>query len=157
MRFCFSLLFLAINILGCGGEQKEVTLSTETPASLTEGSYHETDTGLKYADIVTGEGKVAEEGDYVKVHYSGWLENGKRFDTSLLRQGGPRPFEFQLGAGRVIAGWEEGVTGMKVGGIRQLVIPPALGYGERGAGGVIPPNASLIFDVQLLDVSDQPF
>ncbi|TWI65522.1 FKBP-type peptidyl-prolyl cis-trans isomerase FkpA [Pseudoduganella lurida] len=110
--------------------------------------------GLQYDDVVTGEGAEAKAGQNVTVHYTGWLRNddgskGAKFDSSKDRND---PFEFALGAGMVIRGWDEGVQGMKVGGTRQLIIPADLGYGARGAGGVIPPNATLIFDVELLDV-----
>jgi len=105
--------------------------------------------GLKYWDVKVGTGATATAGHKVKVHYTGWLTNGKKFDSSVDRK---EPFEFQLGAGQVIKGWDEGVAGMKVGGKRRLEIPPALGYGSRGAGGVIPPDATLLFDVELLDV-----
>ncbi len=105
--------------------------------------------GLKYWDTKVGTGATATAGHKVKVHYTGWLTNGKKFDSSVDRG---QPFEFQLGAGQVIKGWDEGVAGMKVGGKRRLEIPPALGYGSQGAGGVIPPNATLLFDVELLDV-----
>jgi FKBP-type peptidyl-prolyl cis-trans isomerase FkpA len=105
--------------------------------------------GLKYWDTKVGTGTTATSGHKVKVHYTGWLTNGKKFDSSVDRK---EPFEFQLGGGQVIKGWDEGVAGMKVGGKRRLEIPPALGYGSRGAGGVIPPDATLLFDVELLDV-----
>jgi FKBP-type peptidyl-prolyl cis-trans isomerase len=105
--------------------------------------------GLKYIDQVVGTGDVAVAGKTANVHYTGWLENGKKFDSSVDRG---QPFSFPLGAGRVIKGWDEGVQGMKVGGKRKLTIPSELGYGSRGAGGVIPPNATLIFDVELLGV-----
>lgn len=105
--------------------------------------------GLKYVDRVVGTGDEAVAGKTVNVHYTGWLENGKKFDSSVDRG---QPFSFPLGAGRVIKGWDEGVQGMKVGGKRKLTIPSDLGYGSRGAGGVIPPNATLIFDVELLGV-----
>ena len=108
-----------------------------------------TSSGLKYVDQVIGTGDLAEAGKTTTVHYTGWLENGKRFDSSVGRG---QPFTFPLGAGRVIKGWDEGVAGMKVGGKRKLTIPPSLGYGSRGADGVIPPNATLIFDVELLGV-----
>lgn len=109
-----------------------------------------TESGLKYAIIKPGTGAEAQKGQSVKVHYTGWLQSdGKKFDSSVDRK---EPFEFQLGVGEVIKGWDEGVQGMKVGEKRQLTIPPALGYGERGAGGVIPANATLIFDVELLGV-----
>jgi FKBP-type peptidyl-prolyl cis-trans isomerase len=138
----------------CGCEKEGIqTLPTDKPLSVEESQLQDTESGLKYADIQFGSGEMANNGDFVSVHYSGYLTNGKRFDSSVLRG---KPFNFQIGQGRVISGWEEGVQGMKVGGIRQLIIPPDLGYGERGAGGVIPPNATLIFDIQLLDVSDTP-
>ena len=108
-----------------------------------------TASGLKYEDIDPGTGPVAASGQKAKVHYTGWLTNGQKFDSSKDRND---PFEFTLGAGQVIKGWDEGVAGMKVGGKRKLTIPPSLGYGARGAGGVIPPNAELIFEVELLGV-----
>jgi peptidylprolyl isomerase len=112
-----------------------------------------TESGLKYIDQVVGTGEVAAKGATCNMHYTGWLyENGnrgKKFDSSLDRN---RPFSFRLGAGEVIKGWDEGVSGMKVGGKRELIIPPQLGYGAAGAGGVIPPNATLNFEVELLGV-----
>jgi FKBP-type peptidyl-prolyl cis-trans isomerase FkpA len=105
--------------------------------------------GLHYWDIKEGTGKEAKSGSNVSVHYTGWLTNGRKFDSSVDRG---QPFKFELGAGQVIKGWDEGVKGMKVGGKRQLRIPPEMGYGSRGAGTVIPPNATLIFDVELLNV-----
>jgi FKBP-type peptidyl-prolyl cis-trans isomerase len=108
-----------------------------------------TASGLKYVDQAVGTGDVAVAGKTVSVHYTGWLENGKKFDSSVDRG---QPFSFPLGAGRVIKGWDEGVQGMKIGGKRKLTVPSDLGYGSRGAGGVIPPNATLIFDVELLGV-----
>jgi FKBP-type peptidyl-prolyl cis-trans isomerase FkpA len=109
-----------------------------------------TGSGLKYEDLQEGSGTAAKSGDNVQVHYTGWLTDGTKFDSSLDRGS---PFAFKLGAGRVIKGWDEGVAGMKVGGKRKLTIPAALGYGSRGAGGVIPPNAELIFEVELLKVN----
>ena len=109
--------------------------------------------GLKYTDTKIGDGATATPGNKVSVHYTGWLYNngakGAKFDSSVDRG---QPFQFTLGAHQVIAGWDEGVAGMKVGGKRTLIIPPELGYGARGAGGVIPPNATLMFDVELLGV-----
>ena len=109
-----------------------------------------TDSGLKYEDTTVGEGDVAQAGQRVSVHYTGWLENGTKFDSSKDRN---TPFDFNLGAGQVIRGWDEGVAGMQVGGTRKLTIPSQLGYGSAGAGGVIPPDATLIFDVELLAIS----
>lgn len=123
--------------VGVGGSMAESNQEVTTPS------------GLKYVDQTVGTGDVAVVGKNVSVHYTGWLENGKKFDSSVDRG---QPFSFPLGAGRVIKGWDEGVQGMKVGGKRKLTIPSDLGYGSRGAGGVIPPNATLIFDVELLGV-----
>jgi FKBP-type peptidyl-prolyl cis-trans isomerase FkpA len=108
-----------------------------------------TDSGLKYEDLAVGEGAEAVAGKSVSVHYTGWLTDGQKFDSSHDRND---PFAFVLGGGMVIKGWDEGVQGMKVGGKRKLTIPPQLGYGVRGAGGVIPPNATLVFEVELLEV-----
>lgn len=105
---------------------------------------------LLIEDLVEGSGIVATSGNTVSVHYTGWLTNGKKFDSSLDRN---KPFEFKLGAKQVIQGWDQGVKDMKVGGKRKLTIPPDMGYGAQGAGGVIPPNATLVFEVELLDVS----
>ncbi len=107
----------------------------------------ETDSGLKYEDLTVGDGATAEAGQQVTVHYTGWLEDGTKFDSSHDRND---PFQFSLGKGMVIRGWDEGVSGMQIGGKRKLTIPADLGYGASGAGGVIPPNATLIFDVELL-------
>jgi FKBP-type peptidyl-prolyl cis-trans isomerase FkpA len=134
-------LFYNAGLLSTTSPRK--TMSTITTAS-----------GLQYIELTVGEGAEAQAGQNVTVHYTGWLRNddgskGPKFDSSKDRND---PFEFALGAGMVIRGWDEGVQGMKVGGVRQLIIPAELGYGARGAGGVIPPNATLIFDVELLGV-----
>jgi len=111
---------------------------------------HKLASGLQYEDLVVGNGKMADPGLTVSVHYTGWLTNGTKFDSSVDRG---TPFQFVLGAGHVIAGWDEGVKGMRVGGKRKLTIPSELGYGAQGTpGGPIPPNATLVFDVELLDV-----
>jgi FKBP-type peptidyl-prolyl cis-trans isomerase len=117
------------------------------PTKVT-GEGTKTSSGLQYWDINVGAGKTAERGNTVKVHYTGWLTSGKKFDSSV----GGAPFQFRIGAHQVIQGWEEGVAGMKVGGKRQLRIPADLAYGQKGYPGVIPPNATLVFDVQLVDV-----
>jgi len=104
---------------------------------------------LIYEDLSEGEGEAAQAGQRVSVHYTGWLTDGTKFDSSKDRND---PFDFPLGAGHVIRGWDEGVQGMKVGGVRKLTIPPQMGYGSRGAGGVIPPNATLVFEVELLEI-----
>lgn len=117
-------------------------------------TYIKTDSGLQYADIKVGSGRAAYAGSFVSVHYTGWLKSrytglGKQFDTSRDTN---QPFQFVLGTGGVIAGWDEGVQGMQPGGVRKLIVPPALGYGAHGAGASIPPNATLVFEVELLDV-----
>ena len=124
--------------------------SAQGPTKVT-GSGNGMTGGLQYWDIKVGTGAVAKAGQKVSVHYTGWLTNGKKFDSSVDRN---EPFEFPIGQHKVIAGWDEGVATMKVGGKRTLIIPPDLGYGARGAGGVIPPNATLIFDVELLAVKN---
>ena len=148
----------------CGGSNSTETQTTEAPAATTSGSAQTTTggtgvssiTALQTTDLKEGTGDVATAGRPVSVHYTGWLysetgtdNKGTKFDSSVDRG---QPFQFSLGAGQVIPGWDQGVAGMKVGGQRRLVIPPALGYGARGAGGVIPPNATLVFDVELLGV-----
>ena len=122
--------------------------NTKAPTKVT-GDGVKTDSGLQYWDIRMGTGAVAKDGDHVKVHYTGWLTTGKKFDSSVDAH---QPFDFTIGKGDVIKGWDEGVTGMKVGGKRQLRIPPELAYGAAGYSGVIPPNATLIFDIQLLSI-----
>ena len=121
--------------------------ATGGPTKVT-GAPTKTPSGLEYWDIKVGTGAVAQSGHHVKVDYTGWLTDGKQFDSSV---GTGKPFDFMLGAGQVIKGWDEGVAGMKVGGKRQLRIPPDLAYGPKGYPGAIPPNATLIFDVQLVD------
>jgi FKBP-type peptidyl-prolyl cis-trans isomerase len=108
-----------------------------------------TSSGLRYTDLEVGQGDAARAGQTAVVHYTGWLTNGTKFDSSKDRG---EPFSFPLGRGRVIRGWDEGVAGMRVGGKRVLVVPPDLGYGHHGAGGVIPPNATLKFEVELLEL-----
>ena len=142
-------LAAAVFVVAQTATRKTVATNTNTPTKVT-GDGVKTPSGLVYWDIRVGNGEVAKEGSHVRVHYTGWLTNGKKFDSSV---DAGKPFDFTIGNGEVIKGWEEGVAGMKVGGKRQLRIPPALGYGAEGTpGGPIPPNATLIFDVQLLGV-----
>lgn len=123
--------------------------NTNAPTKVS-GDGVKTDSGLQYWDIKVGTGTVANDGDKVKVHYTGWFTSGKKFDSSVDAH---QPYSFTIGKGDVIKGWDEGVTGMKVGGKRQLRIPPELAYGEKGYKDIIPPNSTLIFDVQLLGVT----
>jgi FKBP-type peptidyl-prolyl cis-trans isomerase FkpA len=139
----------ALTLNACQAESTNKTTSQEKPAMTAS-------TQLQKIDTMPGTGREAEPGFNVSVHYTGWLydekaegHKGAKFDSSVDRK---EPFEFALGAGQVIQGWDEGFAGMKIGGKRTLIIPPEMGYGARGAGGVIPPNATLIFDVELLDV-----
>lgn len=122
---------------------------TVAEEETTEDALVTTESGLKYEDIVEGTGAMPQAGQRVTVHYTGTLEDGTKFDSSRDRN---RPFSFTIGVGQVIKGWDEGVASMRVGGQRKLIIPPELGYGARGAGGVIPPNATLLFDVELLRI-----
>jgi len=124
--------------------------ATTAGKKMTDNNITTTPSGLKYIDLKEGTGATPQTGQTVEVHYIGTLENGTKFDSSRDRGA---PFKFKLGVGQVIKGWDEGISTMKVGGRRKLIIPPDLGYGARGAGGVIPPNATLIFDVELLGVS----
>jgi peptidylprolyl isomerase len=130
-----------------------VALATRTTATAQAGKTMTTPSGLQIADMKEGTGASPRTGQTCVMHYTGWLyengQKGKKFDSSVDRG---EPFDFPIGTGRVIKGWDEGVATMKVGGKRTLIIPPALGYGARGAGGVIPPNATLIFEVELLGV-----
>jgi FKBP-type peptidyl-prolyl cis-trans isomerase len=154
------VIILALFISGCGKkaeQQPQETQETEQTATTSEGPVPPevdpgrmvmTASGLNYADIVIGDGDTAAAGQTVKVHYTGWLTDGTKFDSSLDRG---TPFQFPLGAGRVIKGWDEGVEGMKVGGKRLLLIPPELGYGGRAVG-PIPPNSVLKFEVDLLEI-----
>ena len=146
MKQQFLALLIVFAIFGIASRSAAADNSSPTKVA---GKPKSTPSGLQYWDIVVGTGATAVSGKSVKVHYTGWLTNGKKFDSSVDRG---EPFTFPLGAGRVIKGWDQGVAGMKVGGKRQLRIPPELGYGARGAGGVIPPNTTLIFDVELLEV-----
>ena len=146
-----------ISIRLAGAAAALAIIAALTPAGRSDAADNqvtEMPNGLKYTDVKVGDGATAKAGNKVSVNYTGWLYDngakGKKFDSSLDRG---QPFQFTLGAHQVIAGWDEGVAGMKVGGKRTLIIPPELGYGARGAGGgAIPPNATLIFDVDLLQV-----
>lgn len=137
------ILLVIFLVVVLGGVGLMVIQNLNKPDTVTTAS------GLQYQELVEGKGQEATAGDTVEVHYTGWLESGEKFDSSLDRD---QPFEFQLGSGYVIPGWDEGVQGMKVGGKRKLIIPPDLGYGASGAGETIPANATLIFEVELLSI-----
>jgi FKBP-type peptidyl-prolyl cis-trans isomerase len=158
---CLTALFLFTSVTWAADSTEVKTQTTKpavkadtTGAKVKPAEPITTKSGLKYTDVAVGKGQEAKAGDMVEVHYTGWLyENGKKgtkFDSSRDRN---QPFKFLLGAHQVITGWDEGVAGMKIGGKRELIIPPALAYGSRGAGGVIPANATLWFDVELLAVT----
>jgi hypothetical protein len=144
----FSAL-LAMGFFGCGSDDSGPVVC---PPNLGVGldSMTTTASGLQYQDLLIGDGAMAQAGNAVVVHYTGWLTDGTKFDSSVDRG---TPFSFNLGAGEVIPGWDEGVAGMRVCGKRKLLIPPELAYGDAGAGGAIPPGATLEFDVELLEVN----
>lgn len=146
------LALLVLAPLACGKADRKgdkATAGFSASLGVDTAAMTRTPSGLRYQDLTPGQGAVATAGKTVSVHYTGWLPNGEKFDSSRDRN---QPFGFTLGAGEVIAGWDEGVAGMKVGGRRKLVIPPALGYGTAGAPPDIPPGATLVFDVELVDV-----
>ena len=141
----------AVGLGGCDAQTESASRAQPAQVSASassEGTAGQA-AGLSIGDEVVGTGAEAKSGDRVTVNYTGWLSDGRKFDSSLDRR---RPFSFTLGAGEVISGWDQGVAGMKVGGKRKLTIPPDLGYGAEGAGGVIPPNATLTFEVELLKI-----
>ncbi|HEY1679433.1 MAG TPA: FKBP-type peptidyl-prolyl cis-trans isomerase [Candidatus Sulfotelmatobacter sp.] len=148
IRSAMIVVALAIPSLWAQTAAKKPAAARPAAAGPTKviGEGVKTASGLQYWDIKVGTGETAKSGDHVKVHYTGWLTTGKKFDSSV----GGAPFDFTIGAGDVIKGWDEGVAGMKVGGKRQLRIPPDLAYGAQGYSGVIPPNAPLIFDIRLI-------
>jgi FKBP-type peptidyl-prolyl cis-trans isomerase len=153
MKIIILVITLVITLFALVGMTVGQTAPAKKPAAggptKVTGEPTKTASGLEYWDIKVGAGAVAQTGQHVKVDYTGWLTDGKKFDSSV---GTGHPFDFMLGAGQVIKGWDEGVVGMKVGGKRQLRIPPDLAYGAKGYPGAIPPSATLIFDVQLVDV-----
>ncbi len=149
----FLLLLLSALVAACDSSPNNDEPPPENipePRVVADTAYTVTGTGLKYFDFELGTGAKAENGDAVSVHYHGWLTNGQLFDSSYLRQ---EPFNFILGTGFVIPGWDEGILNMRVGGERQLVIPPGLAYGSAGRGN-IPPNATIIFEIELIGVTD---
>lgn len=151
MRWWFAAV-AALAMAGCARDESDTAppLRFAPELNVNLDAMTHTGSGLYFQDLQEGAGDTAQAGARVTVHYTGWLTDGSKFDSSVDRH---EPFQFTLARGEVIQGWDEGVQGMRVGGTRKLVIPPHLGYGARGAGGVIPPNATLVFDVELLAVN----
>jgi FKBP-type peptidyl-prolyl cis-trans isomerase FkpA len=152
-RIFLAMCSLAIVIASCAKKEESSATEKQAPAQAVSHAIPQPGqsvTELKIEDVTVGTGNEAGAGKAVTVHYTGWLTNGTKFDSSKDRG---EPFRFQLGAGQVIKGWDQGVAGMKVGGVRKLTIPPSLGYGANGAGSDIPPNATLVFEVELLGVN----
>jgi peptidylprolyl isomerase len=145
----WAALLLSALLWACGDKKEAPTGLEQTPVAETALRDTVTASGLHFIDLLRGTGAAPQAGDVAEVHYSGWLEDGTKFDSSLDRG---VPIQFNLGRGQVIAGWDEGIALMRQGGKARLIIPPDLGYGARGAGGVIPPNATLIFEVELVRV-----
>ena len=146
-KHLFLLGFVLIATLACGINDKSA--NDNLASNNGEESVKNTEPDLQVEDMEIGDGQEIKSGDMARMHYTGWLTDGTKFDSSLDRG---IPFEFELGAGNVIKGWDKGVVGMKVNGKRRLIISPEMGYGTRGAGGVIPPNATLMFEVELLGI-----
>jgi FKBP-type peptidyl-prolyl cis-trans isomerase FkpA len=146
---CFYAFLAASLMLSLACNESDANSQDKDKKDKKEEKVITTKSGLKYVELKEGAGHEAKAGQIVEVHYTGWLKDGTKFDSSKDRN---EPFKFPLGAGRVIKGWDEGVAGMKVGGKRKLIIPPELGYGKRGAGNVIPPDAELTFEVELLGI-----
>jgi FKBP-type peptidyl-prolyl cis-trans isomerase len=145
----FSVALFALFLSACGGDGEPKAGAAGAALEIDSAALTKTASGLQYQDVVTGTGQTAAPGQVAVVHYTGWLTDGTKFDSSRDRG---EPFSFPLGGGQVIAGWDEGVAGMKVGGRRKLVIPPDLGYGPMGSPPVIPAAATLVFDVELLEL-----
>ena len=143
------LVFALLVTVGIACTQSDASTTPNQPSEVNMVSSTTTPSGLQYKDLVVGTGEGARSRATAVVHYTGWLMDGTKFDSSLDRG---VPFEFVIGRGQVISGWDEGVGSMKVGGKRELIIPPDLGYGDRGAGGVIPPGAILKFEVELIEL-----
>ena len=146
MRWLFVLIAVAVLAVACSGSGSSASRYSSSEVKMDTVT---TPSGLQYTDIVVGTGTAASQGDTVVVHYTGWLLDGTKFDSSVDRG---QPFDFVLGQGGVIKGWEEGVGTMNIGGKRELIIPPDLAYGDRGAGGLIPAGATLKFEVELLEL-----